>query len=49
MIKHFTSLRVTPDVAFDLPRLKTYLAREARVAPAEVTDVVVTRRSIDAR
>lgn len=49
MIKEFNSIRVSPEVAYQPESLKKYLAREAGVKPAEITDVVVTRRSIDAR
>lgn len=49
MIKELNSLRVAPPIAFQPEKLRHAVAREAGVKPWEITDLVVTRRSIDAR
>ena len=49
MIKEYNSLRVAPHIAYQPDKLKQLLAREANVKPSDINDVIITRRSIDAR
>ena len=49
MIKEYNSLRVAPLIAYQPDKLKQLLAREANVKQSDINDVIITRRSIDAR
>lgn len=42
-------LRIDPPTAYDPARLKSFLAKQIGVDPGRVADVIVIRRSIDAR
>ena len=42
-------LRVRPEVAYDAARLRSAVAENLGIAPREITQVRIVRRSIDAR
>lgn len=49
MITENIQLRVRPEVAAQMPLLRETLAKDLQVRPADITDVRIRRRSIDAR